>query len=326
MKPRIWASKRPPTPELFAPLSKLAEISVDGDQNLLAGSTVVISGQGRMFDGPWMDGVGPQLQLLAMPGIGLDHIDVPAATERGILVCNNPDAPTESTAEHTVGLLLAVAKRIVTGDMQLRGADISRSHLRGTEVLGRTLGVLGYGRIGRRVAEICALGLKMNVLVHDPYVDPDEEVEQGISFTSDMDALFSQADFVTLHTPLSAATHHLVGERQLRLMKRGSYLINASRGPVLDEAALIRVLQDGHLAGAGLDVFDPEPPLADNPLLRMSNVVLTPHTAPYTEAGVMAMWSGVASQISQFLRGERPAFLANPEAWPGRAGMKDYQA
>ena len=93
MKPRIWASKRPPTPELFAPLSKLAEISVDGDQNLLAGSTVVISGQGRMFDGPWMDGVGPQLQLLAMPGIGLDHIDVPAATERGILVCNNPDAP-----------------------------------------------------------------------------------------------------------------------------------------------------------------------------------------------------------------------------------------
>ena len=160
MKPRIWAGKRPPTAELFAPLSKLAEISVDGDQNLLAGSTVVISGQGRMFDGPWMDGVGPQLQLLAMPGIGLDHIDVPAATERGILVCNNPDAPTESTAEHTVGLLLAVAKRIVTGDMQLRGADISRSHLRGTEVLGRTLGVLGYGRIGRRVAEICALGAK----------------------------------------------------------------------------------------------------------------------------------------------------------------------
>ena len=120
----------------------------------------------------------------------------------------------------------------------------------------------------------------MNVLVHDPYVDPDMEVEQGISFTSDMDALFSQADFVTLHTPLSAATHHLVGERQLRLMKPGSYLINASRGPVLDEAALIRVLQDGHLAGAGLDVFDPEPPLADNPLLRMSNVVLTPIPPP----------------------------------------------
>ena len=219
MKPRIWAGKRPPTPELFAPLSKLAEISVDGDQNLLAGSTVVISGQGRMFDGPWMDGVGPQLQLLAMPGIGLDHIDVPAATERGILVCHNPDAPTESTAEHAVGLLLAIAKRIVAGDMQLRGAEIPRSRLRGTEVRGQTLGVLGYGRIGRRVAEICALGLKMNVLVHDPFVDPDQEVEQGISFTSEMDGLFSQADFVTLHTPLSAATHHLVGERQLRLME-----------------------------------------------------------------------------------------------------------
>ena len=326
MKPRIWASITPPTADLFTPLAELAEICVDGDQHLLAGSTVVIAGPARLHDGPWMDGVGQKLQLLAMPGIGLDHIDVPAATERGILVCNNPDAPTESTAEHTVGLLLAIAKRIVAGDMQLRGAEISRSLLRGTEVRGQTLGVLGYGRIGRRVAEICVLGLKMNVLVHDPYVDPDEEVEQGISFTSDMDALFSQADFVTLHTPLSAATHQLVGERQLRLMKRGSYLINASRGPVLDEAALIRVLQDGHLAGAGLDVFDPEPPLADNPLLRMPNVVVTPHTASFTHAGVMAMWSGVASQIAQLLRGDRPAFLANPEAWPGRVGMKDYQA
>lgn len=321
MKPRIWTGRRPPSTKLFASLGELAEICIDGDQNRLTGSTVVIGSSIKLQDGPWMDKVGPQLQLLAMPGIGLDHIDIPAASERGILVCHNPDAPTESTAEHAVGLLLAVAKRIVTGDMQLRGADIPRSSLKGTELLGRTLGVLGYGRIGRRVAAICAQGLGMRVLVHDPFIDPDQQLAAGITLIADMDEIFCQADFVTLHTPLTAATRHLVGERQLRLMKRGSYLINASRGSVIDEAALIRALLEGHLAGAGLDVFDPEPPVADNPLLSMPNVVVTPHIAPLTETGVLAMWNGVARQVDQLLRGERPAFLANPEVWPGRAGQ-----
>ena len=323
MKPRVWTNKPSLSDEILAPLSGLAEVTIDGDQSKLAGSTVVIV-RLESADSVFMDRVGPQLQLLARTGIGLDNIDIPAATERGILVCHTPDAPTESTAEHTVGLLLAIAKRIVAGDMQLRGADIARARaqLEGTEVRGRTLGVLGYGRIGRRVAEICALGLKMSVLVYDPFVDPNQPTPPGITFTDNLDTIFAQADFVTVHTPLTAETRHLVGERQLRLLKRGSYLINASRGLVIDEVALIKVLQEGHLAGAGLDVFDPEPPQADNPLLSMSNVVVTPHLGPYTDAGLLAIWNGTISQIVQHLQGERPTFLANPEAWPGPVGPR----
>lgn len=321
MKPRVWVGIKSPSADILAPLSELAELSTGDDQDSLRGSTVVVCGGANRADAAFMDRVGPSLQLLAMPGIGLNHIDLAAASERGILVCNNPDAPTESTAEHTVALLLAATKRVMTGDMQLRGADIDRAAMRGTELRGLTLGVLGYGRIGRRVAEICAQGLGMSVLVHDPFVAQDPQGVDGVQFTDDLDDVFAQADCVTMHTPLTERTRHLVGERQLRLMKRGGYLINASRGPVLDEAALIRALRDGHLAGAGLDVFDPEPPLADNPLLGMNNVVVTPHIASFTDAGVQAMWGGAARQIAQVLRGERPTHLANPEAWPGRVGQ-----
>ena len=176
----------------------------------------------------------------------------------------------------------------------------------------------GYGRIGSRVAEICSLGLKMPVLVYVPIIGTRQALVGDVTFTEDLDTVFAQADVVTLHTPLTAATHHLVKERHLRLMKRGSFLINTSRGAVIDESALIRVLQDGHLAGAALDVFDPDPPSPDNPLLHMPNVVATPHIAPFTDAGFQSMWSGVARQIGQLLRAERPANLVNPEIWPGR--------
>ncbi|MCE2489715.1 MAG: hydroxyacid dehydrogenase [Anaerolineae bacterium] len=321
VKPRVWIRVKSPPVDVLAPLEDLAEVVTDADPESLPGSRVVESGGINRTDGAMMDRVGPELQLLAMPGIGLNHIDLKAASERGILVCNNPDGPTESTAEHTVALLLAVAKRVMTGDMQMRGADIPRLDMRGTELRGLTLGILGFGRIGRRVAEICGLGLGMKVLVHDPFIDQSQIEAPGFCFAEDMEAVFTKADVVSLHTPLTDGTRHLVGEPQLRLMKRGSYLINASRGPVIDEMALIRVLQEGHLAGAGLDVFDPEPPEADNPLLRMPNVVVTPHIASYTDAGVRRMWGGTAHQIGQVLRGERPTHLANPEAWPGRVGQ-----
>lgn len=321
MRPRVWIAIKSPPAAIVAPLAEIAELATGGDQRKLPGSAVVVIGGAHKADAAFMDRVGPSLQLLAMPGIGLDHIDLNAASERGILVCNNPDAPTLSTAEHTVALLMAAAKRVMTGDMQLRGADIPREDLRGTELRGLTLGVLGYGRIGRRVAEICARGLGMSVLVHDPWVDPDPQGVEGVRFTDDLDEVFAQADCVTLHTPLTAGTRHLVSERRLRLMKPGSYLINASRGGVIDEAALIRALQDGHLAGAGLDVFDPEPPAADNPLLGMPNVVMTPHNASNTDAGFRAKWGGTVHQIGQLLRGERPANLANPDVWPGRVGQ-----
>ena len=306
------------SPTLMSRLTELGEVVSDGDMAQLHGSAV-ITGIRRYYDGEIMDRVGPNLKMIAKPGIGVDNIDLDAATTRGILVCNTPDAPSESTAEHAVALLMAVAKRVMVGDMHLRGpADFGRDDMRGTELLGSKLGIVGYGRVGRRVAEMCALGIRMQVTIYDPLLASDVALPAGVSRTDDVDAIFSENQFVTLHTPLLPATHHLANERRLRLMKPGSYLINASRGGVVDEGALIKVLQEGHLAGAGLDVFDPEPPLADNPLLKMNNVILTPHIASNTDAGMAAMQAGTVENIVNVLKGERPTWVANPEAWPGR--------
>lgn len=298
-------------------LREVADVVVDPKLEQAEGADIFIPGGSRV-DGELMDRLGPKLKAICRPGIGVDTVDLEAATERGILVINTPDAPTESTAEHAVALLMAVAKRVMTGDMFLRGnSTIDRGDMLGTELLDRTLGVIGYGRIGRRVAEICALGLRMNVIVYDPLVDLSQATPERITLTDDLDGLLRQSNFVTVHVPLLPQTRHLINERALNLMQPGSYLINASRGPVVDEAALIQALQSGHLAGAGLDVFDPEPPMPDNPLLKMKNVVVTPHIASGTDKGVHAMMHGVADQIIQILNGERPPHIVN-QVWPGR--------
>jgi D-3-phosphoglycerate dehydrogenase / 2-oxoglutarate reductase len=299
----------------------VADVIIDPTWESVAGADVIVPGPGQV-DAALLDRVGPSLKLVAKPGIGVDNVDIPAATARGVLVLNTPDAPTESTAEHAVALLMAVAKRVMVGDMFLRtDRTIPRQEMMGTELLGRTLGVIGYGRIGRRVAEICALGLRMNVLVYDPYITGGVATPERVTLVQDRDELLRQSQFVTIHVPLTPDTHHYIGEREMRLMAPGSYLINASRGPVVDEAALIRLLQEGHFAAVGLDVFDPEPPHPDNPLLKMRNVVVTPHIASSTDRGIYAMMHGVADQVIQVLRGERPPYLLNPEVWPGRVAV-----
>ncbi len=301
-------------------LREVAEVIVDPKLENAEGADIFIPG-GAAVDGALMDRLGPQLKAVCRPGIGVDTVDLAAATARGILVINTPDAPTESTAEHAVALMMAVAKRVMVGDMFLRGnSEIDRGDMLGTELLDSTLGVVGYGRIGRRVAEICALGLRMNVIVYDPFIDLTQATPARVTLTDDLDGLLRQAKFVTVHVPLMPETHHYIGEREMRLMQPGSYLINASRGPVIDEAALIKLLQEGHLAAAGLDVFDPEPPLPNNPLLKMKNVVITPHIASGTDKGIHAMMHGVADQIIQILQGQRPPHIVNPKAWPGRVG------
>lgn len=301
-------------------IREVAEVVIDPTMQQAIGADVVVMGSMRT-DGAFMDQLGPNLKLIAKPGIGVDNIDIDAATERNILVIHTPDAPTESTAEHAVALLMAVAKRVMVGDMYLRGdTTIERGDMLGTELLGRALGVLGYGRIGRRVAEICALGLKMNVTVYDPFISQIQNAPERVSFTTDLDGLLRHSQFVTVHVPLFPNTRHLIGEREMRLIPRGGYLVNASRGPVIDEAALIRVLQDGHLAAAGLDVFDPEPPMPDNPLLKMKNVVVTPHIASSTDRGIYAMMHSVADQVIQVLKGEKPPSIVNAKVWPGRVG------
>ncbi len=268
----------------------------------------------------FMDSIGPGLRVIARPGIGTDNVDLAAATARGILVINTPTAPTESTAEHAVALILAAAKRVITGSRFLEAGNFPRSAMLGMELRDRVLGVVGFGRIGRRVAEICGLGLKMKILVYDPFISGGET--PGVEFAKSLDDLLARADVVTLHLPLTAETRGLIGEGQLRRMRPGSYLINAARGPVVDEAALIRALEDGHLAGAGVDVFDPEPPDGDNPLLRMRNVVCTPHIASFTDRGQETMRTGIVDQLLQLLAGERPPNIVNPAAWPGRMAAK----
>lgn len=301
-------------------IREVADVTVDPDFKVANGADIVVmGGRPASVDGSFMDMIGPQLKQIAKPGIGVDNIDIEAATQRGILLTNTPDAPTESTAEHAVALLMAVAKRVMVGDRQMRGdGSLERSDMLGTELLGSTLGVLGYGRIGRRVCEICALGLRMKVCAYDPYVDQATDTPEGVKLTADLDGLLAQSTFVTVHVPLMPSTRQFVGEREMRLMQKGSYLINASRGPVVDEQALIRLLQEGHFAAVGLDVFDPEPPDPNNPLLSMKNVVTTPHIASSTTQGVWDMMHGTADQVIQVINGERPTYLVNPDAWPGR--------
>jgi len=319
MKPRVWTEVRL-LPEALARLQAYAEVVTPGTLDNLAGVDAAIIGRCHV-DAAFIERAGPKLKLVIRHGIGYNTLDIPTITQYGVLAANTPDAPTESTAEHAVGLLLAVAKTIVKADMVMRAnKPWTHNELRGTEVRDRVLGVVGFGRIGRRVTEICALGLKMRVIVFDPYASVGAALPTDASVVESLDVLLPQVDFLTLHTPLTPDTHHLIGERELRLMKPGAYLINASRGPVVDEAALIRALADGHLAGAGLDVFDPEPPLPDNPLLSMSNVVVTPHVASNTDQGYGRMSHGVVDQVLQVLAGERPSFLIDPAAWPGRLG------
>ncbi len=319
IKPKVWTEVSL-HPEALARLQARAEVVVSAGLDNLLGADAAIIGRG-VVDRAFIERAGPNLKLVIRHGIGYNTLDVPTATQYGVLAANTPDAPTESTAEQAVGLLLAVAKRIVKSDMVLRAnAPWTLADLRGTEVRDRVLGVVGYGRIGRRVTEICALGLKMPVIVFDPYLSAIAAIPEGVSLVNSRDALLPQVDFLTLHTPLTPDTHHLIGERELRLMKRGAYLINVSRGPVVDERALIRALEDGHLAGAGLDVFDPEPPMPDNPLLRMTNVVVTPHVASNTDKGLWRMSQSVVDQVLQVLAGECPTFLIDPAAWPGRVG------
>lgn len=317
MKPRVWA-EMDLYPDELERLKANAEVITGGTLENLPGVEAAIIGLSKV-DGAFLDRAGKQLKMVIRHGIGFNNVDVPAASERGILAANTPDGPTESTAEHAVALMLSMTKRVVKSDRVLRqNQPWTRGSLKGIEVMDQLLGVVGYGRIGKRVTEICAMGLKMKVLVYDPYVPQKTVMPEGVRLTNDLDGLLSQADVVTIHIPLSESTRHFIGERELRLMKPDAFLVNASRGPVVDEAALIRVLKEGHLAGAGLDVFDIEPPEADNPLLQIDNVVATPHMAGNTTQGSQRSSRSVVDQILQLFAGEPPTFMLNPDVWPGR--------
>jgi D-3-phosphoglycerate dehydrogenase len=278
---------------------------------------IMIVGGNTMLDGPWMDRIGLRVRALARPGIGVDKIDIAAATARGIMVLNTPDGPTESTAEHAIALMLSLTKGVAAGDRVLRaGQGFPRygSLPPGLEALGATLGLVGLGRIGGRVAEIARV-LGMRVLAYDPFVAPARAAALGVELVGSLGEVLSAADVVSLHCPSMPETYRLINAEALALMRPGSFLVNVARGALIDEAALLDALRSGHLAGAGLDVYDPEPPHADNPLFSLPNTICTTHVGSYTSAGLLKMHVQCAEQVAMTLRGERPTNLVNPEVW-----------
>ncbi len=308
-------------PEAMAILEDLASVSVTriGERNdwypeASTADAILVSGE-AFVTGEVLDRIGPRLRIIARAGIGVDRIDLDAATQRGIMVVNTPDGPTESTAEHTIALMLNLCKRVSFTDRILRSGQSFPSLTEvtpGFEVFGAVLGLIGLGRIGSRVAAIAQV-LGMKVLAFDPFTTPERAGALGVELVPTLETLLPHAQVVSLHCPSTPQTYHIINVETLKLMLQGSYLINAARGALIDEAALLEALRSGHLAGAALDVYDPEPPMKDNPLFTLPNTICTPHIASYTGASVLRMEVMVCEQIVSALRGERPTNLVNTD-------------
>ena len=262
-----------------------------------------------------------RLKVVARAGAGFDNIDVAAATERGVVVCNVPGSNTVAVAEHVFALLLAVRRNVVRGDRFVRtGRFDERDGLTGDELSGGRLGIVGFGRIGAHVARIARAGFGMQVLAHDPFLGADAVRAGGARPVADLAELLRSVDVLSVHVPLTAQTRGLIGEGELRLLPRGAVLIHTSRGGVVDEAALLRCLESGALGGAGIDVFEQEPPPPDHPFSRLENVVLAPHLAGQTTDSMRRMAMGAVEAVTAVLRGDRPDSPVNPEVWAVRTG------
>jgi D-3-phosphoglycerate dehydrogenase len=238
------------------------------------------------------------LRAIGRAGVGVDNIDVPAATARGIVVMNAPDGNTMTTAEHTLALLLALARRVPQGHASLRAGRWDRKKFVGTELRGKTLGIVGLGRIGKVVAAR-ARGFEMRVVAFDPFISQEQARELEIELAT-LEDVCARADFLTVHTPLTAETRGIIGAAEIARMKKGAYIINCARGGLVDEKALHAALTEGRLAGAALDVFEQEPPAPDNPLLSLDNVIVTPHLGASTKEAQEGVAVTVAEQMRDY--------------------------
>jgi len=248
-----------------------------------------------------------KLKIIGRAGVGVDNIDVEAATNRGILVVNSPEGNTLAAAELTVAMLLALARNIAPADQALRGGKWDRKKYMGSEVYGKTLGVVGLGKIGREVvSRLQAFG--MSVLGYDPYLKPEQAESLGIKLV-DLDTLYRESDYITVHTPKTKETTGMINREKLALMKPTVRLINCARGGIIDEAALAEAAKAGQIAGAAVDVFTVEPAAADNPLLGVPNILTTPHLGASTEEAQVNVALDIAEQIVEVLNG-KPARAA----------------
>lgn len=261
----------------------------------------------------------PRCRIIARYGIGLDTIDVDAATSRGILVTNVPDYCIDEVSDHALALILSLARGVTQLDRSVRSGTWSlRAAGNLYRLRGRTLGLVGFGRIARALAaKAAAIGLR--VVAHDPFISDADVRAAGVE-PHQLDALLSEADVVSIHAPLSDATRHLIGDRELGLMRPTALLVNTSRGPLVDVEALRRALDAGALAGAALDVLEQEPPAAGDPLLHRPDVIITPHAAFYSEESLVELQRKAVEQVIAALAGDVPPYAVNADALSTRGG------
>jgi D-3-phosphoglycerate dehydrogenase len=261
----------------------------------------------------------PRLKVISKHGAGVDNIDIPAATARGIVVANVPGGNANAVAEGTVALMLAALRRVpeVHG-LVASGRYSARWELHFEQLWERTLGLVGIGNIGARVARICAQGFKMRVVAYDPALSEAEIRERGAEKIGDLKSLLEVSDVVSLHVPMTASNFHLIGVEALRSMKPTAILVNTARGPLVDEIALVEALNNRRIAGAGLDVFEVEPPLPNSPILRAPNLVLSPHTAGSTVDAARHLAISSAEIAIDVISGRPPSGFLNPEVWQTR--------
>jgi len=298
----LWPDDEPPSPEQLME----AMSNVDG---------AIINVMDRI-DAPLLD-AAPKLRVLSQVAAGLDNIDIPEATKRDIMVGYTPGVLAKSTADLAFALLLAVARRVVESDKWVREGNWKISHhpmfWLGSEVNGSTLGILGLGGIGLEMAKR-GLGFDMKVLYHSRTRKRDLEKEYGLKYAS-FKRVLAESDFLSIHVPLTPQTNHFIGEKQLKMMKPSSILVNLSRGPVVDTEALHQALTKGTIAGAGLDVFDPEPVPTDHPILGLDNVVVLPHIGSASNRSRRDMHLLAARNLVAGLNGDRLEECANPEVY-----------
>ncbi len=279
------------------------------------GVTGIISLLTEKIDSEVMDAAGSQLKVISNYAVGFDNIDIPAATKRGICVTNTPGVLTESVAEEVIGLIFALYRRILEGDRLIRAGKYKRWEpdlLLGTGIKHKVLGIVGLGRIGRWTARM-ADALDMKVIYFNRHRDEEFEEEYRVAYHT-IDQLLEMSDVVSLSVPLTKETHHMIGERELKLMKPTSLLINTARGPIVDQQALILALKNKWIAGAGLDVFEDDTHIPDD-LIALPNTVLTPHIASATIEARTAMAKIVVDNLSDAIEEREPSCLVNPDVW-----------
>ncbi|NPV48975.1 MAG: phosphoglycerate dehydrogenase [Armatimonadetes bacterium] len=257
----------------------------------------------------------PDLKVIARWGIGYDSVDVAAATRHGVMLINTPGTVTEAVADMTFALMLGVARRLPYCDAAVRSGEWPTVY--SGQVFGKTLGLVGFGQIGQAVARRAA-GFSMRVLATDPCADTAVARAMGVELAT-LEQVLRESDFVSLHATLCAETRRMIGAEQLSWMKPSAYLINAGRGGLVDQEALTEALRNGSIAGAGLDVLDPEPPAPGEPILELPNVVFTPHCSSFTHDTVALVNNRVADNLLEALSGHRPRFLVNAEVWEARS-------